>query len=196
MENTQTSETAVKTAPYRAVLERIAEPFAIFAGSLLVLLLLAQFLVLPLFNRFEVDGQALKPDQLAQYQARLTQEVKKEESDRDLLVLPVKNETYRVLQESKSAGPSLASVKSSILQIAKNTQGSGSVIIQHLDFDGATLTVKGDVRAGLSSMTVLAAFVEGVEALPFADAFVRPAFTREEDEGGPHSPFEFSFRLK
>lgn len=197
MESTQTSETASKEAPYKAILGRVAEPFAIFGGSLLALLVLAQFFVLPRFNRFEVNGQTLKPDQLAQYQAQLTQEVKKAESARDLLVLPVKSETYHLLQAEKDAMPSLAFVTSSIGQVARNTQGSGSIVLQHYDIDGRTVRVKGDVRAGLSSMTVLATFIEGVESLPFADAFVRPVFAREEDETlGAHSPFEFSFTMK
>jgi len=196
MEFSQTSETASKTAPYKAILGRIAEPFAIFSGSLLVLLILAQFLVLPLFNRFEVDGEKLKPDQLALYQARLTQEVNEAESARDLLVLPVKSATYHVLQAQKAELPSLASMTSAIQQVARNTQGSGSILFQHFDFDGMTVVVKGDVRAGVSSMTVLAAFIEGVEQLPFIHVFSRPAFTREQDEAGDaHSPFEFSFTV-
>ncbi len=197
MESTQTSETAPKTAPYKAILGRIAEPFAIFGGSLLLLLIVAQFAVLPLFNRFEINGQKLKPEQLAQYKAQLTQDVAEAESARNLLVLPVKNETYHLLQAEKDAMPSLAFVTSSIGQVAKNTQGSGSIVLQHFDIDGQTVHVKGDVRAGLSSMTVLATFIEGVEKLPFADTFVRPSFTREEDEVlGAHSPFEFSFVMK
>lgn len=195
MESTQTSETALKTGSFKAIVGRVAEPFAIFSGSLLVLLLLAQFLVLPLFNRFEVDGQKLKPEQLALYQARLTQEVNEAESARDLLVLPVKNATYHLIQSQKEILPSLASMTSSIQQVARNTQGDGSILFQHFDFDGRTVSVKGDVRAGVSSMTVLAAFVEGVEALPFIHVFNRPAFTREEDDAGAHSPFEFSFTV-
>jgi len=172
-------------------------PFAIFSGSLLLLLILAQFVVLPLFNSFEVDGQKLNPDQLARYQAQLTQEVAEAEADRDLLVLPVKNETYRLLQVQKENVPSLVSVRSSMEDVARQTQGSGSIVFLHFDFDGRLFHVRGDVRAGLSSMTVLAAFVEKAEALPFVDSFVRPTFTREEHETlGAHSPFEFSFTMK
>lgn len=197
MEHTQTQETSAETVPLKNILQRNAEPFAIFSGSLLLLLVLAQFVVLPLFNRFEVDGQQLKPDQLARYQAQLTQEVAEAEADRDLLVLPVKNETYHFLQAQKENLPPLVSVKSSMEEAARETQGAGSIVFLHFDFDGRMFHVRGDVRAGLSSMTVLAAFIEKAEALPFIATFNRPTFTREEHETlGAHSPFEFSFTMK
>jgi hypothetical protein len=197
MEDTQIPEQAPPRHSFRQILDRIAEPFAIFSVALFVLLLVAQVAVLPLFNKFEINGQKLKPNQLAQYKAQLVQKVNDAESARNDLVLPIKNETYHLLQAQKDALAPIATVKAALEAAARETQGSGSIALSRIHVDGTTVTVRGDVRAGLSSMTVLASFVEKVESLPFIGTFTRPAFTRETDPVlGAHSPFVFSFTSK
>lgn len=196
MEETQISEQAPEKTSFKAILDRIAEPFAVFSVALLVLLVIAQLAVLPLFNKFEVNGRTLKPGQLAQYRAELVRQVDEAEATRDNFVMPVKNETYRILQEQKDLQPVLAPVKEAVEAAARETQGEGSIAFARFHLEGHTVSVRGDVLAGVSSMTVLAAFIERVESLPFVDTFVRPAFTREEDPVlGAHSPFTFSFTL-
>lgn len=197
MENTQTPEPAPEKQSARQILDRIAEPFAIFSVALFVLLLIAQVAVLPLFNKFDINGQKLRPNQLAQYKAQLVQKVNDAESARNDLVLPIKNETYHLLQAQKDALAPIATVKAALEATARETQGSGSIALSRIHVDGTTVTVRGDVRAGLSSMTVLASFIEKVESLPFIGTFTRPAFTRETDPVlGAHSPFVFSFTSK
>jgi len=197
MEQTPIPDQAEDRTPFRAILDRSAEPFAIFSGALLLLLALAQVAVLPMFNKFEVNGQVLRPRQLAQYRADLVQKVNDAESKRDDLVLPIHDETYRTLRDTKDNLPPLATARAAIEAAARVTQGSGSIVLLRYHAEGDAITVRGDVRAGVSSMTVLASFIEKVEALPFVSAFTRPAFTREEDPDlGAHSPFTFSFTAK
>lgn len=197
MEETQIPEQAPEKTSFKAILDRVAEPFAIFGVALFVLLLIAQFAVLPMFNTFDLNGKKLNPDELSQYRAQLVQKVNDAESARNDLILPIKNETYHLLQAGKDALPPVATVKAAIESVARETQGGGTISLIRIHVDGATVTVKGDVRAGLSSMTVLASFVEKVESLPFVGTFVRPAFTRETDAVlGAHSPFTFSFTSK
>ncbi len=197
MEDTQIPEQAPTKASFRSILDRIAEPFAIFSVALFVLLLIAQIGVLPLFNTFDIKGQKLSPNQLSQYKAQLVQKVNDAESARNDLILPIKNETYHLLQTQKDVLPPIATVKAALESAARETQGSGSIVIARIHVDGKTVAVRGDVRAGLSSMTVLATFIEKVESLPFIKTFTRPAFTRETDPVlGAHSPFTFSFTSK
>ncbi len=197
MEDTQTPEQAPQKHSFRQILDRIAEPFAIFSVALFALLLFAQFAVLPLFNTFDLNGQKLNPNQLNQYKAQLVQKVDDAEAARNDLILPIKNETYHVLQARKDTLPPIATVKAALESAARQTQGSGSIALARIHVDGSTVTVRGDVHAGLSSMTVLASFVEKVESLPFIGTFTRPAFTRETDPVlGAHSPFVFSFTSK
>ena len=197
MEDTQIPEQAPQKTSFKAILDRIAEPFAIFSVALFVLLLIAQIGVLPLFNKFDIKGQKLNPNQLSQYKAQLVQKVNDAESARNDLILPIKNETYHLLQARKDTLPDIATVKASLQSAARETQGSGTIVLSRIHAEGATIAVRGDVHAGLSSMTVLASFVEKVESLPFVGTFTRPAFTREEDPVlGAHSPFTFSFTSK
>ena len=197
MENTHIPEQAPEKASFKTILDRIAEPFAIFGVALFALLLFAQVAVLPLFNTFDLNGQKLNPNQLSQYKAQLVQKVNDAESARNDLILPIKNETYHLLQARKDALAPIATVKAALESAARETQGSGSVVLSRIHVDGTTVAVRGDVRAGLSSMTVLASFIEKVESLPFIGTFTRPAFTRETDPVlGAHSPFVFSFTSK
>jgi len=183
----------------RTILDRIALPFAAFGVALLVLLLIAQFFVLPFFNRFQVDGKELNPGQLSSYLSQTKADVTKAESQRDALVLPGQDQTYLALKTAKENEDVFLSTVSAVRDSAKQATNSGTILFNTFAFDAPTMTmtVTGDVRdAGPTSMTVLAGFIDTLESLPIVSHMQRPSFERYDDAGiGPHSPFTFSFTV-
>ena len=120
MELTPNPEKPAEKTSFKAILDRVAEPFAIFSVALFALLLVAQIGVLPLFNTFDLSGQKLNPTQLSQYKAQLVQKVNDAESARNDLILPIKNETYHLLQARKDALAPIATVKAALESAASH----------------------------------------------------------------------------
>jgi hypothetical protein len=196
------SETSTQTlAPQQlsTIVHRMALPSLLFSGSLFGLLLLSYLFLLPAFTRVErPDGVAMSPRAIVEYERSLAADLTAAEEHRLTLVRPVDDEQYRALVESRMARPSPAVLEEQLRQAAARLGEAGKgVVLLRIAVDGDDVTVEGDVRnVGLSSMTVLAAYIDEVEPLPFVSALQRPPFIRETAaDGSVHSPFTLRFIL-
>lgn len=196
MSDIETSE----PAPTRMnLLARLSLWLLLFSGVLFVLLGLSWLFLVPRFTWFSAEDTKMSPREMATYEQRLLADLRNMEQTRTRLVLPVSHKGYMLLKEEKRAAPSMETVRAELTKAAARTSRGETILFQeiHLDLPARRVTVRGDVRsAGLSSMTVLAAFVEEVENLSFVSDLERPTFVREQSpDTGPHSPFAFSFSV-
>lgn len=184
--------------PLQDILRRTALPLLLFAGVLFSLLLLSYSMLLPRFTRLhKADGTALSPRAIAQYEKTLAADLTRSEEERVRLVLPVNDESYNALKEKKR-DLSLMDMESELLKTAARLgETNDTVVLNKLSIDGDVVVADGDVRnVGTRSMTVLAAYVEQLDALPFVADLERPAFLREQlPDGSYRSPFTIRFRL-
>lgn len=181
------------------ILERIALPLLLFTAVLFILLFVSWFGILPRFTRFAVADVTLSPTQMAAYVAQEKATLATLEQKRNRLVLPSSDLSYDTLRLEKRSTTDALTVRTRLLDAASHIiDAPTAVAIDHLSIDTDTNTVSfsGDVRGvGPRSMTVLATFVDTLEALPFVSDLTRPSFTRIDDAMGIHSPFTMSFTL-
>jgi hypothetical protein len=182
-----------------AIIDRIAMPSLLFAGSLFALLLLSWTFLLPRFTHVErPDGSRLSPRQVSTLERAIKAELTTAEEHRMILVRPVNDELYRTLTSERSATLMPSDITEQLrLTAARIGITEDALHIASLSIDDERVTVTGDIRnVGLRSMTVLAAFSDAIARLDFIDDFERPAFTREAGaDGAFRSPFTFSFTL-
>lgn len=197
MSDTNTQTRAPQTLS--AIFGRVADPLLLFSGSLCALLLLSWILVLPRFTSVErPDGTAMTPRAVVAYTKKLTAELVAAEAERTTLVRAVNDEGYRVLVDGRASTLSPTDIEQHLRQAAARLgEREAGIIFTRISIHGSRVTVEGDVRGvGARSMTVLAAFIDSVDDLPFITDFERPAFTRETlPDGSMHSPFTLTFDL-
>lgn len=191
--------TSTSPAGFHAVLGRMALPFLLFTAVLFGLLALSWLLLLPQVTSFPVGGSLLPASALQQREKELLADIAAVEAKRDALVFPVADAVYTVLTEQKRAviQPD-ALLKTLTVTGQEAAEKEGVVRIDRVAIDTVSrkVTLAGDVHnTGPSSMTVLARFVEMVEALPFVSDLQAPSFIREGEGGHIHSPFTFVFTL-
>ncbi len=185
--------------PIQKILERSAVPLLLFGAVLFVLLFVSWFGILPRFTRFAVADLSLSPTEMDAYVAEQRSSLSALEEKRDRLVLPEHDAGYTALKNEKRTLQNALDIKTLLLQVAGDLhEVPDAIVITHIDFDSTTskVSVTGDVQnVALRSMTVLASYIENVEALPVVKDFVRPSFTRAQNADGTfHSPFKISFR--
>ena len=117
------------------------------------------------------------------------------------VLLAVGDETYQALMHEKLSHTSFSLLKADILRIAdESAEQNDAVHVSHFSYEPVpgTLKVEGDVRfVGPRSMTVLAQFIENVQAHAGVASMTMPRFVREENPGsGPHSPFTVTVTLQ
>lgn len=195
MSDTHTNSTAPQ--PLFVIVERMATPLLIFSGSLLSLVLLSWFFLLPKFTNVErPDGAAMSPSAIASYTRTLSAQMLEAEKHRTMLIRTVNDETYRTLIDDRSASPTSLDIEHLLRQsAARLAEQEGGIIFSRITVEKTQVTVEGDVRnVGTRSMTVLAALIDLVEQLPTVTQMQRPAFTRQTlPDGTMHSPFVFTF---
>lgn len=200
-EETHMSDTSPTPAAPRLLqdaLHRMAQPLLLFSGVLFGLLALSYIALLPRFTRLHrADGTALSPRAIAQYEQRLAADLLTREEERIKLILPVQDDAFDALKERKR-DMSFLTLRDQLKQAAGRLGEAGdAIVLLHVSMDGNRVKLEGDVRnVGTRSMTVLAAYVEEIERLPFVADLTKPSFTREQlPDGGFRSPFSFDFRL-
>lgn len=193
------SDTPTQTPAFSAIINRIAMPSLLFAGSLFGLLLLSWTFLLPRFTHVErPDGSRLSPRQVSTLERAIKAELTNAEEHRMTLVRAVNDPLYVSLRTNRDAQMTPTDILEHIRLTAARIGAADDVVhIHQIAVDGSRVTLKGDVRnVGLRSMTVLAAFTDAVADLPFVDDIHRPAFTRVQlPDGTYQSPFELSFSL-
>lgn len=198
MSDTNSISTA-QEAPAQTIADRMAVPFALFSGALFVLLSISYFFLLPRFTNLHLsDGTQLSPRKITQYQLKLTADLQSQEETRVRLVLPVTDESFTSLAEQKRAAWAYADLAEQMRQaVSRLGEPVTTLNIASLSIEGDTVMVTGDIRnVGPRSMTVLAAYVDEIAALPFVTDLEKPSFAREELPGGGfRSPFTMSFTL-
>jgi len=186
--------------PFGIILKRVAVPFVVFAGVLLALLVLSWFLLLPRLTRVAVGGERRTAEDVMSYRNALAADIQRQEEDREAFVLPFLHPQYETMKRDRDVALSIMDVQERLEEAARSvTSQPDAVHLYGLSFDANTnvVSLRGDVRfVGPSSMTVLAQFVETLRSKPFVAEIREPQFQRLDDADiGPHSPFEFSFRL-
>ncbi len=195
MDHTDTTPTAPVS---RRFLAQVCVGLLWFSAVLCGALLLSRALLLPRFTLFSVGGQTLSPPAMAVREQALRAQMLTLEEERAVLVLPFQDALFSHLKEEKRSLPSLQDVRRELRASAARSAPADQVALEAVTFRAADrrVEVRGDVRAGSSSLTVLAAFVDGVERLPFVADLERPSFVRVDDPSrGIHAPFAFSFTL-
>jgi hypothetical protein len=193
------TNTQAPIEPMRSIMHRMAMPFLMFAAVLFVLLLVSYTLLLPRFTSIHgSNGVAMSPKETVEYERSLRANLISQEAHRTKLVLPITDSTYTEIRAAKQESLSIGDVREQLRQAASRLgEHEASVHIASLSMEGKSVKVRGDIRnVETRSMTVLAAYIEEVEALPFISNFIRPPFTREQSaDGSFRSPFEFSFEI-
>ena len=179
----------------------VAVPLYLFSVSLVLLLTLSWFVVLPQFTRFQVGAQILNATDLVRYRSSLEAKVHTLESKRDALLLPAHDPVYTALRDARAEQPTPVELRQELLSIAAASTGKpDAVVIGRIavDLDAETMHIEGIVQhAGFQSMTLLAQYVEALQAAPFVESLTPPTFTREEGPAGVfHSPFSLDITLK
>jgi hypothetical protein len=171
---------------------RFSWPFFVFSAMLALLFTLSWAFLLPRYTRVDVGGVAMTGQEIRDAKSTLAAEVSSLESERRSLVLAVTDPSYQALKEHRRDRKSLESVTTAFEVHAKTVQ-NGTVHFRSFayDPDKNALVLRGDIRdAGVSSMTVLAAYAESLKALPGVQSVTTPTFSREEDPKiGLYSPF-------
>lgn len=184
------------------ILQRIAPPFFSFSFVLFLALLASQAFLLPRVVTFRVGDVQVSVDEALAYERTLRAEVLSLEDRRDELVLPHIDDEHDALMRAKRTAPSVVDVKarveSAMRNVAEPNGASVSIDAVQVDASSRTVTVRGAVDDPKpSSMSVLAAAVDAVRALPEVADLTPPPLTRDELPGGGYrSPFRFTFRLE
>ena len=185
-----------------AVFSRAALPFFLFTLLLCALLTASQVFILPRLAQVEVSGQKRGLTEMLTYRDQLQSRISDAEQLRYRLMLPGEDARYlflRTQRDGQMTLPALQELVRAQMQMAKGESGA-EIVIESFRYEPLTKTaeLRGDVRsAGTRSMTVLAAFVDGLQQSKQIASLDSPLFTREDDPlTGPHSPFRFTLHLK
>jgi hypothetical protein len=181
------------------LMARTGVPFFLFSATLTMLLLFSWLMLLPRITKVEVSGTARDPAEMLAYKSQLVAEIVADEQARRDAVLMLHDADYDRLKTAKETPLSFENIRSAIFSQAASLGEKNAVTVGNLTYDlaGKSVRLQGDVRNVASrSMTVLAQFVEAVRALPFVASLTPPPFAREEGPDGPHSSFDFTFRLR
>jgi hypothetical protein len=167
---------------------------AVLTGSLL----LSWVLLLPRFTRFTIGEQTLSPRAMADRERALHAQLLNMEQKRSVLVLPFRDALLTHIKQTKHALPSVRDIRQSLHRTIALHGTPAPVKLETIIVDIAQrhVEVRGMVTAGSSSLTVLAAFLDDLEALPFVHDLQRPALIRQDDPThGIIAPFLLSFTL-
>ena len=197
--STDTQET-LRLSP-GLVLRRSALPFFLFGAVLMSLMFLSWMLLLPRFTKIDIGGTAFGIDELMSHREELQKDLEVAEQERSLHLLAVGDKTYQALMQEKLSHTSFSSLKVDILRIAdESAEQNDAIHVSNFSYEPVpgTFKVEGDVRfVGPRSMTVLAQFIENVQAHASVASITMPRFVREDHPGmGPHSPFSITVTLK
>ncbi len=187
---------------FGTILERTALPLFLFSALLCALLTASQFFILPRLAQVEVSGQKRGISDMLEYRDQLQSRISEAETLRRRLALSGEDPRYGFLKSERDGQTALEDLQVLIhaqVEVAKG-DSEADIVIQSFTYDPTAKTVEltGDVRsAGTRSMTVLAAFVDGLQQSKQIATLASPLFTREDDPAtGPHSPFHFTLHLK
>src|SRR3989344_7482842 len=186
--------------PFREVFRRMAVPFFLFFLVLTTLLFLSWIFLLPILTRTEVHGESKNIRDLITYRKELQSDVSRVRRNRNQLVLPGQDPLYNVLKQEKHKKVSFSSLRREILRTALSHSSvvKDAVRISFIQYDAARdmLTLEGSVFAGASSTTVLAEFIDALQALPWIYVIEQPDFLRQKNEHGEiFSPFSLDISL-
>jgi hypothetical protein len=154
--------------------------------------------ILPRLTRVQLQGKTVELAAVIPYEQELRTQITQVEGKRNKIVLPVKDEDFDFVKRKALCYPLLEELSAELTGVAEGI-GPDTVVFSGMSFDAAgTLQVRGDVRnVGPRSMTILAQFVEALEALPFVTGVTPPPFVRIDDAFiGQHSPFDLTLTLK
>ena len=176
---------------------------SLFAFSVVLLgsLLFSELAVVPYMTSVEWNEQQYSLEDLQSYKQSLTAQLQRiEDQQRSLENLQYDPLQQQLLQyKSHQADPKMLQEDIETLVASFEALSSASVYLRSVEMNAveSTVSLKGDVRdAGLSSMTVLAAFVEYLEEAPFVASLQHSTFERKtSEEYGPYSPFTITLFL-
>jgi hypothetical protein len=195
----QAPETPQKPAETgHSIFQRLGSGLLLFSVVFCGLLSASWTYVLPRLTRIQLQGQTVELSVVIPYEQQLRAQIAQVESKRNRIVLPVKDEDFDFVKRKALCYPLLEDMAADVATVAES-MGPDAVVFSSMAFDAAgTLTLGGDVRnVGPRSMTVLAQYIESLEALPFVAAVIPPPFVREDSPIiGQHSPFELTITLK
>ena len=181
-------------------LRKVAVALLVFALVLLSLLWISLSFLLPRLATVQVDEQLLSMEGLKEYHSDLRASLVDVETKRTGLLQPVADDVFNDLIAQKSAQWSLESLESELQHAIADTEDRGGRVVLssvHYIVPENALVLRGDVRdAGVSTMTVLADFVQNLQHLPVVDRASQERYTRLHDETiGHYSPFAISLTL-
>lgn len=197
------SDTQSTSITPAAILQRTALPFFLFSLVLTTLLMITKMTVLPALLSVDIDGTTRNVQDLKTYHDVLAEQIAKKVDQRNTLILPMEGTDYRSLADWKQEQYSFSFLTSSLSQLAKAvpaTEGGTAVYVESIRYYpiDKMVEMRGDVRnVGPRSMTVLAQFVESLQAEPYVSTVEHPTFTRVEDKNlGFLSPFHLKIALQ
>ena len=183
-----------------SVIERVCLPFFLFSAVLAFVTLLLRFVVLPPLLKVEVGGTPRDVSMMRVVRRQLEQDIRNLEERRQEILLPLRDQTFDVLKSREKLSRSFLMLRDTLEKQAQAvSRQPDAVHISMFEYvpQEKQLVVSGDVRfVGPRSMTVLAQFIDSIEALPFVSSVTKPAFDRMEDPTtGFHSPFSVRITL-
>ncbi|MCA9370480.1 MAG: hypothetical protein KC680_00785 [Candidatus Peregrinibacteria bacterium] len=183
------------------IVRRTAIPFCLFAVVLTGLLTLSWLLLIPQITDVTVGGQSRDVSHLQEYNNQIQGEITLLEHKRGAYLLPIHHEVYERLKVIKNERSQFEDLRKELKRIRNElVPGNSTVVsIASITFDAGkhTADIRGDIRnVGPRSMTVLARFVEAVQAINFVIDVEPSQYTRKEDPTlGFYSPFTLHIRL-
>ncbi|MBM3227570.1 hypothetical protein FJZ27_01750 [Candidatus Peribacteria bacterium] len=182
------------------ILYRYGKPLALFSAVFSGALIISRILVLPMLTAVEVQGEMRDIPSLQSQAEVLRGEVTALEGRRNEDVLPLSGTPYRSLVDAKIGEihpmDFLRSVRATAH--AATPDHGGAIVITSMTYGDGEAAISGDVSGvGLSSMTVLAQFLEALRTDERVVRVTPPAFTRLQDPRiGPHSPFTITLHFR
>lgn len=182
------------------ILQRVAPPLFSFSAVLFLSLLASQAFLLPRLTTFRVGELDVSVDEAIAYESALRAEVVSLEDERTELVLPYIDDAHAELMEAKRATPTVTAIRAMVFAamdgVARDAGAEVHVDAVLFEADTRAVTVRGRVEDPKpSSMSVLAAAVDAVRALPDVENVSPVPLTRETVPGGYRSPFKLQFLL-
>ena len=185
-----------------SIVKRTAFPFFFFALVLTGLLALSWYLIVPQLTHIEVNGTVRDIDELQAYTSDLNAQILTLEDERKTFLLPVNNALYERLKTLKESRSGFQALRSNLNRIMKTMFPDRSDVFAIADFsfdaEGNSARLRGEIHnVGPRSMTVLAQFVEAIQALPFVTEVQTDGYTRQESDAyGFYSPFTLHIQLQ
>ena len=184
------------------ILRRTSMQFFLFSAVLAGLLLLSWYLLIPELTHIEVGGSVRGLRELKEYKANLEAQILTIEHRRNAFLAPVQSNAYSRIKQLKKSRLKYQEIRTQLTDTATTLipDTKNAVAFSRFRYDSLRniVELQGEVRnVGPRSMTVLAQFVEAVEALPTVIAVQSTRYTRKEDpEIGYYSPFTLLLQLR